>query len=69
MKKKKVKGGDLVYEADKYVYNFQHYEKIRYFGKNIFARKIILDNVQSDLINHCADIKKGMDLRDIAKKI
>ena len=46
--KKRVKKEDLVYETDKYVYNFQHYETIRSFAKYIFDPKIALENTNKD---------------------
>ena len=59
--KKILKREDLVYKKDKDVYNFQQYEAIRSFAKNIFNRKITLDNAdkeQTDLLNDFMDIKK-----------
>ena len=69
--KKRVKKEDLVYETDKYVYNFQHYETIRSFAKYIFDHKIALENTnkdQNDLFNGFIDFKKGTSLKDIDKK-
>ena len=43
-----MKTEDLVYETDKYVYNFQHYETLRSFAKYIFDHKIILENTNKD---------------------
>ena len=66
-----LKREDLVYKTDKYSYNFQQYETIRPFDKNIFAGKITLDNAgkdQSDLSNDFVDFRKGAKLRDIEKK-
>ena len=78
MKQKKLKqigkikeGEDLVYETDKYVYNFQQYETIRSFGKYIFAGKITLDNAdkdQSNLLNEFIDSNKTTKPRDKKRK-
>ena len=57
-----VKGEHVVYETNKYVDNFQQYETIRSFSKNIFAHIINLDNAdndQSDLLNDCIDFNKS----------
>ena len=40
--------GDLIHKTNKYVYNFQQFETIRSFAKNIFANFIILDNADKD---------------------
>ena len=71
MKQKKVKRGDLVYETDKYVYNFQQFEAITSFTKNIFYNKINLDEAdkaQIDLLNDFLDFQKGARARDIKNK-
>ena len=34
-----------------YIYNFYHFETIRYFAKNIFSGKITLDDVNKDQAN------------------
>ena len=57
-----VKGEHVVYETNKYVDNFQQYETIRSFSKNIFAHIINLDNAdkdQSDLLNDCIDFNES----------
>ena len=43
-----VNTGDLFYETDKYVYNFQQFETIRSFGKIIFRCKINLNDAKKD---------------------
>ena len=43
-----VNTGDLFYETDKYVYNFQQYQTIRSFGKIIFRCKITLNDAKKD---------------------
>ena len=69
--KKILKREDLVYQRDKYVYNFQQFETIRSFAKTIFASKITLDNAdkdQSDLLNDFVDFKKETKPRNTEKK-
>ena len=69
--KKILKREDLLYQRDKYVYNFQQFETIRSFAKTIFAGKITLDNAdkdQSDLLNDFIDFKKETKLRNTEKK-
>ena len=59
-----------MYKTDRYVYNFQKFETIRSFSKNIFAGKITLGNSnkdQSDLLNNFIDFNKRTKLRDIEK--
>ena len=56
-----VKREDLVYETDRYKYNFQQFETIRSFAKNIYVGKITLDDAdktQSDLLNEFPDFKE-----------
>ena len=36
---------DLKYETNKYVYNFQKFQGIRYFGDSIFNGKITINEV------------------------
>ena len=51
----------LVYETEKYVYNFQQYETTSSFAKENLAGKITLDNAdkdQSDLLIYLKDFKK-----------
>ena len=63
-----MKRGDLVYKTDKYVYNFQQYEKIRSLKS---AGEIIVVNAdgdQSNLLNEFSDFKKETKPRDIEKK-
>ena len=57
-----IKRVNLVYEIDKYLFNFQQYEIIKSFAKNFFAGKITLDNFvkdQRDLLNDFKDFDKG----------
>ena len=67
MKQKKVKRGDLVYETDKYVDNFQQFEAITSFTKNIFYNKINLDEADKAQIDFL-DFQKGARARDIKNK-
>ena len=54
MKQKKIKKRKrelkekIVYETDKYAYNFKQIETIRSFSKNIFSRKSFLDGADKD---------------------
>ena len=60
-----------MYETDKYVYIFQHFETMRYFAKNIFKNKINLDEAdkaQIALLNDLLDFKKGTRPRDIYRE-
>ena len=57
-----IKRVNLVYEIDKYLFNFQQYEIIKSFAKNLFAGKITLHNFvkdQRDLLNDFKDFDKG----------
>ena len=36
----------LIFEANKYIYDFQQFETIRSFAKNIFAGKITSNGVE-----------------------
>ena len=38
----------LVYKASKYKYDFQEYDKIRFFGDNIYTGKITIDEADID---------------------
>ena len=65
-----VKREYLVYEANKYVNDFQQYEIVRYFVNNIFAGKITLDNAdkdQGDSLNDFVDFNKRAKPRDVEK--
>ena len=60
-----------IYETRKYVYNFQQFEAIRFFAKNMFTDKITLndaDKHQSDLLIEIVDLNKDTDLRRIKRK-
>ena len=60
-----------IYETRKYVYNFQQFEAIRLFAKNMFADKITLNNAdkhQSDLLIQIVDLNKDTNLRRIKRK-
>ena len=46
---------DLIYETNKYVFNFQQFKTIKSFGESIFSCKITLDETdkkQSNLLNN-----------------
>ena len=49
--KKKVKREDLIFKTNKREYNFQKFEIIRSFAKNIFGDKITLTNADERQIN------------------
>ena len=60
-----------IYETRKYIYNFQQFEAIRLFAKNMFADKITLNNAdkhQSDLLIQIVDLNKDTNLRRIKRK-
>ena len=62
---------DLIFEKNKYIYNFQQFETIRSFAKTIFGGKTTLndaDNDQSKLLTEIAEFKKNKKLKDIKKK-
>ena len=66
-----LKGEGLVYEPDKYVNNFRQFESIISFAKNVFSRKISLDDTdkdQSDLSNKFIGFNKITRTRDIEKR-
>ena len=58
----KFKRKDLKYETKKYIYNFQQYETIRFFGENIYTGKIInIDEAEMDqknLLKNIAEFSK-----------
>ena len=63
---------DLMYKTNKYVYNLQQFEAIRYFAKNIFAGKNIVNDAhknQSDLLFEVAELKKNAKPKDIERKM
>ena len=46
---------DLIYETNKYVFNFQQFRTIKSFGESIFSCKITLDETdkkQGNLLNN-----------------
>ena len=46
---------DLIYETNKYVFNFQQFKTIKSFGESIFSCKITLDETdkkQGNLLNN-----------------
>ena len=44
----KNKRGDLKYEVGKYIFDFQQYETIRFFGESIYNGKINIDEAEID---------------------
>ena len=42
---------DLVFDTNKYIHNFQQFEMIRSFAKNIFGGKFTLKNADADQNN------------------
>ena len=66
-----IKRVNLVYEIDKYLFNFQQYEIIKSFAKNLFAGKITLDNFvkdQRDLLMILKILIKEQDQKNMEKK-
>ena len=62
---------NLIYKTNKYVYNFQQFETIKFFAKNIFAGQSTLDNAdkyQSNLLHEIFDFNKNMKPRSFRKK-
>ena len=47
----KIKRKDLIYKVNKYKYDFQQYETIRYFGESIYTGKINIDEAEMDQSN------------------
>ena len=43
-----VKRENLIYETNKYIFNFQKFQTIRCFAKNIYDSKTTLDNADKD---------------------
>ena len=39
---------DLVFDTNKYIHNFQQFEMLRSFAKNIFGGKVALKNADAD---------------------
>ena len=68
---KPVNREDLVFEANKYIYNFQKFEKIRSFTKNIFDGTITLNNADKEQIHLLIEVlefNKNTKPRDVKKK-
>ena len=42
----KIKRKDLKYERKKFIYDFQQYETIRFFGESIYTSKINIDEAE-----------------------
>ena len=42
---------DLKYKTNKYLYDFQQFETIRFFGDSIYTGKINIDEPEIDLTN------------------
>ena len=69
--KKIVERENLLYEINKYVHNFQQYERITSIAKNILGGKITLDDTdkdQSDLLNELVDFQKEAKPRNKKKR-
>ena len=47
----KIKQKVLKYETNRYVYDFQQFETIRYFGDSIYTGKISIDEAEIDQTN------------------
>ena len=47
----KIKQKDLKYKTNKYVYEFQQFESIRYFGNSIYTGTINIDEAERDQSN------------------
>ena len=47
----KIKRKDLIYKVNKYKYDFQQYETIRYFGESIYTGKSNIDEAEMDQSN------------------
>ena len=47
----KVKRENLIYKANKYKYDFQQHETVRYFGESIYTGKVNTDKAEIDLSN------------------
>ena len=62
---------NFIYKTNKSVYNFQQFETIKFFAKNIFAGQSTLDNAdkyQSNLLHEIFDFNKNMKPRSFRKK-
>ena len=49
--KEKIKGNNLKYETNKYVYDFQQFQMVRPFGDSIFRVQIKLGQAEEDQNN------------------
>ena len=47
----KIKQGDLKYKTKNYTYDFQRYERIRFFDDNIYIGKINIDEPEMNQSN------------------
>ena len=55
-----IKRVNLVYKIDKYLFNFQQYETIKSFAKNLLLVKLLqIIKDQFDLLNDFKDFDKG----------
>ena len=62
---------DITYETFGYINNFQQFETIRSFAKNIFNHIITLkgaDENQSNLLDDIVEFKKNTKPKDFEKK-
>ena len=61
----------LICKTKKYLYNFQHFETIRFFANKVFAGKIALDDLnkdQIDLLLEAVKLNKDMKPKEIVRK-
>ena len=62
----KVKRENLIYKANKYKYDFQQHETVRYFGESIYTGKVNTDKAEIDLSNlfkNLAELSKKSKLK------
>ena len=62
----KVKRENLIYKANKYKYDFQQHETVRYFGESIYTGKVNTDKAEIDLSNlfkNLAELSKKPKLK------
>ena len=50
-RKEKIKWKELKYKTNKYLYDFQQFEVIRFFGDSIYTGKINIDEAEMDQTN------------------
>ena len=50
-RKEKIKWKELKYKTNKYLYDFQQFEVIRFFGDSIYTGKIDIDEAEMDQTN------------------